>query len=98
MDDMYAFCSSFIDDKQESFSLPSVQVQDEEMFSAFEEITEEMMKQKQQEQLKKQKSIMEQSLIAKMRTLSIDYKATKLYFKCLKDGIANNEHNQDLII
>lgn len=41
---------------------------------------------------------MEQSLIAKMRTLSIDYKATKLYFKCLKDGIANNEHNQDLII
>jgi hypothetical protein len=37
--------------------------------------------------------MMEQSLIAKMRTLSIDYKATKLYFKCLKEGIQDKEHN-----
>ena len=46
MSDLYSFCSSFIEvvGKQEAISLPSVQVQDEEMFSAFEEIDEEQIK------------------------------------------------------
>ncbi|MFO0117251.1 MAG: hypothetical protein ACK521_06445 [bacterium] len=33
-----------------------------------------------------------------MRALSIDYKATKLYFKLLKESLHNKDHNQELIV
>lgn len=31
--------------------------------------------------------------MARMRQLGIDYKATKLYFKLLKESLANKDHN-----
>ena len=37
-------------------------------------------------------------MLAKMRQISIDYKAIKLYFKLLKDSLQNSEHNQELIL
>jgi hypothetical protein len=52
--DLYSFCSSFIESGQKSgIELPSVMVEDEEMFSAFEEITEEQMKRQKEMQLKR---------------------------------------------
>ncbi len=41
---------------------------------------------------------MDQNRIAQMRALSIDYKATKLYFKLLKESLHNKDHNQELIV
>lgn len=56
------------------------------------------MKLQKVEMLKRQKSINDQTLIAKMRSVSIDYKAVKLYFKQLKESISNRDHNQELIL
>lgn len=33
-----------------------------------------------------------------MRSLGIDYKATKLYFKLLKESMNNKDQNQELIL
>jgi hypothetical protein len=33
-----------------------------------------------------------------MRTIGIDYKATKLYFKLLKESLNNREQNQELVL
>jgi hypothetical protein len=96
MSDLFSFCSSFIEvvlDKKDSFNLPSVQVQDEQMFSAFEEIDEEAIKRQKDEAAKQQKQLTEQNLLSKMRSISIDYKAVKLYFKLLKDSLKNQDHN-----
>ena len=42
--------------------------------------------------MKRVKNVREQTRISEMRSLSIDYKATKLYFKLLKESL----HNKDL--
>jgi len=55
--DLYSFCSSFIDSGlQGGVELPGVMVEDEEMFSAFEEVTEEQLKRQKEAQLKRMKS------------------------------------------
>lgn len=41
---------------------------------------------------------MDESIINKMRGLTIDYKATKLYFKLLKDSYADKNEMQDAIV
>lgn len=97
--DLFSFCSSFIDSGlQGGIELPGVMVEDEEMFSAFEEVTEEQLKRQKEAQLKRMKSKQEQCRMARMRQLSIDYKATKLYFKLLKESLHNKDHNQELIL
>ena len=42
--DVYSFCSSFIEaDRKESIDMPSVMVQEDAIYSSFEQITEEQM-------------------------------------------------------
>lgn len=62
------------------------------------EIDEESIKRQKEEAAKHKKTLQEQTLIAQMRSISIDYKAVKLYFKQLKDSLQNREHNQELIL
>lgn len=60
------------------------------MFSAFEEVSEEQIKRQMEQKLKREKTIRDESLKAKMRSLGIDYKATKLYFKLLKENLSKD--------
>lgn len=49
-------------------------------------------------QLIREKTIKDNTLLNKMRILSIDYKATKLYFKLLKDSYTETDQNQEAIV
>jgi hypothetical protein len=66
--------------------------------SSFEQISEEQIKRKRVLELQRLKSKKDNELISKMRTILIDYKAAKLYFKLLKESYGDSEQNKDAII
>lgn len=78
--------------------MPSAMVGEDAIYSSFEQITEDQIAKQKVQELKRIKSIKDQTLLQKMRALSIDYKATKLYFKFLKESYNNTEQNQEVIL
>ena len=73
--------------------MPSAMVEEDAIYSSFEQITEEQIAKQKAHELKRVKSIKDQTLLQKMRCLSIDYKATKLYFKFLKESYTSPDQN-----
>ena len=106
IEDLYSFCSSFIDtgmNIDEDENKVDVGLDEEEMdidaeVSSFEQISEEQIKRKRVLELQRLKSKKDNELISKMRTILIDYKAAKLYFKLLKESYGDSEQNKDSII
>ena len=106
IEDLYSFCSSFIDtgmNIDEEENKVDVGLDEEEMdidaeVSSFEQISEEQIKRKRVLELQRLKSKKDNELISKMRTILIDYKAAKLYFKLLKESYGDSEQNKDSII
>jgi|694.fasta_scaffold148099_4 uncharacterized protein (DUF2344 family) len=73
-------------------------VVDEAMYSSFEVVSEEQIAIDKEIELKRKKILKDDSILNKMRGLTIDYKATKLYFKLLKDSFNDKGLNQDAIV
>jgi hypothetical protein len=73
-------------------------VVDEAIYSSFEVVSEEQIARDKEIEIKRIKTLKDDSILNKMRGLTIDYKATKLYFKLLKDSFNDKDANQDAIV